>query len=399
MAKKLWQTKDNTSAIASLVNSYTVGNDYIVDSQLLPYDIKASLAHASMLKQLKVISNKELNQLSKGLNEILAKWQSGKFKITQGDEDVHTAIENYLIGKLGSVGKKIHTGRSRNDQVLVILRLYSKQRLAEILTAAKQLFTVADKLSQKYQDIPMPGYTHMQPAMPTKVGTWLGSFADAYTDAVEIAKPLQKLLDQNPLGSGAGFGIPKLALKPSITTKLLGFNKTQVNPMYAGLSRGLFESAVLNSLSPLMIVSGRFASDMLLFTTKEFGFFSLPQQFTTGSSIMPQKRNYDVFEIMRANAHIYLGYQQQVQSISTSIGSGFQRDLQLTKQPFIAGMELIIKTLEVLEKALSNLKVDSQRLQQAMTEDLYVTDKVYELVKKGVPFREAYQKVKKELQI
>jgi len=395
MAKKLWQT--GNTKLHPLVQAYTVGDDYIYDNQLLPYDIAASKAHAEMLAQMKVLNKTELSKLQKGLDDILAKWQGGQFKITAEDEDCHTAIENYLTKHYGEVGKKIHTGRSRNDQALVMLRLYSKAKLSEILAVASTLQKTFANTSKKYSEVPMPGYTHMQPAMPTTVGTWLGSYADAYKDAIKLAEPLQGLLDQNPLGSASGFGIPNFSVKQSVTTKQLGFGKNQINPMYAGLSRGLFENAVLNSLSPLMVLASRFASDMLLFTTSEFGFFSLPPEFTTGSSIMPQKRNYDVFELMRGNSSIYLGYQSQLQTLVASLGSGYQRDLQLTKKPFMEGMELLEQTLKILELSVNKLLVHKNKLESAMSEDLFATGKVYELVKQGVAFREAYQQVKKSL--
>lgn len=393
-SNKLWQT--DTGALP-LINSYTVGDDYEIDNQLLPYDILGSLAHAQMLLQMKVIDKDELAQIAKGFEEILALWKQGKFELKQEDEDVHTALENYLTENYGEAGKKIHTGRSRNDQALVMVRLYAKEQLKQILNLSKKLDKSFRSQAKKYIDVEMPGYTHMQKAMPTTVGNWLGSYADAYTDAIKLISMLQELIDQNPLGSASGFGISEFPLEREVTTKLLGFSRTQENPMYAGLSRGLFESAIINGLSTVMVLSARFANDMLLFTTAEFGFFSLPKEFTTGSSIMPQKRNYDLFEIMRGNHDVYIGYQQQIQSITAHKGNGYSRDIALTKKPFVQGMELVKQTLDVLNTSLGDLIVHRSKLKAALTSELYATSKVYEQVKQGKSFRDAYKEVKKEI--
>lgn len=394
MTKKLWQTSSDTSP---LVHSYTVGDDYILDNELLPYDILGSLAHAQMLLEMDVLAKEELAQIAKGFEEILAKWKKGEFKVRLEDEDVHTALENYLTEHYGGVGKKIHTGRSRNDQALVMLRLYGKEQLKLIAKQATKLEKTLRTQAKVYEIVPMPGYTHMQKAMPTTVGTWLGAFADSYQDAVKIITPLQTLLDQNPLGSASGFGIDGFPLKKEVTTKLLGFDKTQENPMYCGLSRGLFESAVLGGLSTLMILAARFANDMLIFTTQEFGFFSLPDEFTTGSSIMPQKRNYDLFEVMRGNSDIYQGYQYQVQAIAAHKSGGYNRDIALTKKPYVRGLELVSQTLEVLEVSVGKLQINEDKLKSAMTDDLYATAKVYELVSQGKTFRDAYRQVKNNI--
>ncbi len=393
-SKKLWQT--DTDALP-LINAYTVGDDYDIDNQLLPYDILGSLAHAQMLLEMKIIKKEELAQIAKGFEDILAHWKQGKFKVRLEDEDVHTALENYLTEHYGEVGKKIHTGRSRNDQALVMVRLYAKEQLKQILNQLEVLEKAFQTQAIKHADVDMPGYTHMQKAMPTTVGKWLGAYADAYADAAKLVSPLQELINQNPLGSASGFGIDAFPLNREVTTKLLGFAKTQENPLYAGLSRGLFESAIINGLSTLMVLSARFASDMLLFTTQEFDFFSLPKEFTTGSSIMPQKRNYDLFEVMRGNCDVYLSYQQQIQSIAAHKVSGYNRDIALTKKPFVLGLRLVDQTLQVLISSAGNLRVNKGKLVAAMSDDLYATTKVYDLVQKGVPFRDAYRQVKKSV--
>ncbi len=389
--KKIWQTGDG---LHPLVEKFTVGDDHIFDQQLLPYDIKASLAHAKMLFEIDVISEKELAQAEKGLNEILEKWENGDFVVRQEQEDGHTAIEQYLTEKYGEVGKKIHTGRSRNDQSLVMIRLFMKNGLTQVEKLLEKLTTGLEKKAEESKDVSMPGYTHMQKAMPATVGMWLDSYLSIIKDFSVLLQATQKMIDQNPLGSASGFGIENFPLDRDSTTQSLGFGKTQENPMYCGFSRGYFENIVLQNLSGLMIAFGRFANDMIIFTTQEFNFLSLPNNFTTGSSIMPQKRNYDVFEIMRGNTKVFHSYQNQIQEIISALGSGYNRDLQLTKKPFVLGMNLCVETMELFVEIIDNLKVNKEALEKAMTPDLFVTEEVYEHVKKGESFREAYLEVK-----
>lgn len=391
---KLWQT--GSDELRPLVESYTVGDDYKLDQQLLPYDIKASIAHAGMLFEIGVINKTELSQLKDGLQQIQKKLNEGKFTISKSQEDGHTAIEQYLTEKYGEVGKKIHTGRSRNDQSLVMIRLFMKEKLEEVQNDLERLIQAFEKKSESNQKIPMPGYTHLQKAMPTTVGTWLESFSAALTDSKLVLEATMKIIDQNPLGSASGFGIEKVSLDRESTTKMLHFKKTQENPMYCGMSRGYFENVVLQSLSQPMIIASKFACDLLLFTMSEFAFFSLPDSFTTGSSIMPQKKNYDVLEVMRGNAKVFSAYQNEIQSIVASIGSGYQRDLQLTKKPFILGVNLCCDTIILLTEIIDSLMVNEANLKKSMTDDLYATEKVYKLVKKGMPFREAYGTVAKK---
>lgn len=393
MAKhKLWQTNDK--GLHPLVETFTVGDDYILDHQLLPYDIKASIAHAEMLFKMDILSKQELESAKKGLSEILSQWKSNTFSITQEQEDGHTAIEQFLTENYGDVGKKIHTGRSRNDQSLVMLRLFMKEKLIAIQEHVQQLIAALDKKARQWEGIAMPGYTHMQKAMPATAGLWLDSFSAAFKDFEHALQATLKITDQNPLGSASGFGIANFPLDRAYTTEKLEFSRTQENPMYCGFSRGYFENIVLQTLSQVMVIAGKFANDMLLFTTQEFHFFTLPDHFTTGSSIMPQKRNYDLMEIMRGNTKRYNACQNQIQNIVSSMGSGYQRDLQLTKAPFVKGVNLCELTLQVTTEVIGALQVDEAALKNAMTDDLYVTNEVYELVKKGKSFRTAYMEVK-----
>jgi len=390
---KLWQ--GSGGGLHPLVEAYTVGEDYRLDGEvLLPYDLKASGAHATMLQKIGVLTTEELETLKKALKEIEDLWKKGDFKVTPSQEDGHTAIEQYITEKYGDVGKKIHTGRSRNDQSMTMIRLYSLEQLRQVRAMANDLATAAEARVPKLKDVAMPGYTHMQRAMPTTVGTWLDSFAQGWKDATNVLEGAINVLDQNPLGSAAGFGINGLALDREETAKVMGFAKVQSNPMYCGLSRGMFENVALQAMSFPMVLSSRFATDMMMFTQQETLFVALPDNFVTGSSIMPQKKNYDLFEIMRANGKVFGSLQMQIQETIIGLGSGYHRDLQCTKKAFIEACQLVTTTLELLKEAIPALQVREEKLKAAMTEDLYVTDEVYRLVAKGKAFREAYGEAK-----
>lgn len=395
MSKKLWQTE--TDKLLPIVEKYTVGQDYVLDQKLLKYDLQASLAHAKMLYKMKVITKDELNLLKKGLQEIQELLSNNEFRITQDQEDGHTAIEQYLCTHYGEVGKKIHTGRSRNDQSLVMLRLFMIDKIQFLeKTIQENIYTLRSKAS-KFKNIPMPGYTHMQKAMPTTVATWLGSFADALADTLLLISATSKVINQNPLGSASGFGISNFKHDKEYTTELLGFNRTQDNPIYCAFSRGYFEKLALQTFSNPISIYSRFANDMMLFTMAEFDYFSLSNSYTTGSSIMPQKRNYDLFEIMRGNAKLYQGYLQQITSIIDSVPSGYNRDYQLTKLPFFEAITLIEDTALLFNSTIKDLNVHIDKLEQAMTPDLYATEEVYKLVEQGLSFRDAYVAIKLKL--
>lgn len=390
---KLWQVGDGPHP---LVEAYTVGDDFRIDGQyMIPFDVQASTAHAEMLCSIGVLTEPELEQAKKGLAEVEAEWRLGRFEVSCQQEDCHTAIEQFLTTKYGDVGKKIHTGRSRNDQSLTMLRLYMKSRLQEF---AELAVSVANKFAEQaklHHDVPMPGYTHMQKAMPTTVGVWLGSFSHALQDSDRITKGTRDLVNQNPLGSAAGFGINHLVLDRQKTTELMNFDRLQENVMYCGFSRGYFEMISLQAMNLPMVIASRFATDMMMFTQQETAFFSLPDQFVTGSSIMPQKKNYDLFEIMRANGKVFESLQSQVQSTIVGLGSGYHRDLQLTKKAFVEAAELAMQTLRLLEACIPELQVHQERLHAAMTKELFVTDDVYKRVAAGELFRDAYLDVKK----
>ncbi len=392
---KLWDKKGGMTTNQTVEN-YTVGVDYLLDLELLPYDIQGSMAQAKMLHKIKILNAKELSTLLTGLNKILSLWKEGKFKIEKEQEDGHTAIEAYLTTHYGEVGKKIHTGRSRNDQALTMARLFSREKLAESKKQIEELIKSLSAQVKKQGKIKMPGYTHMQRAMPSSVGMWLGSYHDSLQDDLLILDAVAKIIDQNPLGSAAGYGESILGLDRNFTTKEMGFNRTQANPMYCALSRGKFENLVLQALSSVMFDIGKLASDLLLFTTKEFSFFTLPDSFKTGSSIMPQKKNYDVLELIRGNIAIFNGYQDQVEGVIKNLPAGYNRDFQLTKEPYIKGVRLALDTIEVMTLVVKDLEAKKENLENACTSELYATDEALKLVKAGKSFREAYQEVKEK---
>lgn len=392
--KKLWQK--NTETIDTQVESFETQGDLLVDQKLVPFDIRGSLAHAKMLEKIGMITKNELTQIEKGLEEIVALDTAGKFILEAGDEDIHTKIENFLTNKYGNVGKKIHTGRSRNDQVLTALRLYTKDNLQHIEKELVNVLTICTTFKKLYGDIPMPGYTHMQKAMPTNIGVWMQSFIDSFTDDRAGIVNAKTLIDQSPLGSAAGFGTT-LDLQRPYTAKLLGFKKVQENPIYCQNSRGKFEAVVLASLISILQTINKLASDIMLFTTQEFHFFTMSEKITTGSSIMPQKKNVDLAELLRSKVHIVLGLYVQMVGISSNLISGYNRDLQDTKKPLMESLSLTLDSVKVTGILLQNMTPNKTVLQNAMSDDLFATQKVLELVKQGMPFREAYQKVKASL--
>jgi argininosuccinate lyase len=373
-----------------------VGDDVVYDQKLLGYDIRATKAHCHMLASVGLLTQTEATQLSNALDALRHAWEAGEFTVTDEYEDGHSAIEAYLTDALGTVGKKVHTARSRNDQALVMMRLYLKDMLAKTSAQLDHLADAFVAQAHTHQTTPMPGYTHTQKAMPTTVGAWLGSFGDALHDQAQYLTTIVPVIDQNPLGSAAGFGV-SLPLDRAVTTRELGFAKTQQNPMYCGLSRGIFELMAVQALVPSMTIAGKFATDMLLFTAQEYGFFGLPASLTTGSSIMPHKHNYDVFEIVRANAHSFGQYTLQLQTVAGGVGSGYHRDLQLTKKPTVDAFTLALATLEVLQLVVSELVVYPAALKRAMTDELLSVQRINELVATGVPFRDAYHQVKQTL--
>jgi argininosuccinate lyase len=390
---KIWDKGYN---INKEVEKFTVDDDYILDQNLLFWDCVASIAHSKMLAKINLISNNEYKKLKSILIEIINQDKQGLFKIKQEQEDCHTAIEQYLIEILGDTGKKIHTARSRNDQVMVALKLYMKKELIEIEELAKSFANVVLEFA-KQNNVAMPGYTHMQKAMPSTVGLWATQFVESMIDNIKQLQNIYGIIDSNPLGSGAGYG-SSFNIDREYTTKLLGFSKTQKNSIYVQLSRGKNESNILSSLMNIMLDINKIATDLCLFTMSEFSYFKLPIEFTTGSSMMPQKKNPDVLELIRAKSKVVESLLFQVTGIYQNLMSGYNRDMQLTKKPLMDGIEITKTTLNIMTEIFKNLEVNEEALLNGFSKEIFATDYANELVKKGVPFREAYKKTAKEIQ-
>ncbi len=386
---KLW--KKSKQELNPVIEKYTAGQDYIFDAILMPFDIQASRAHAKGLHKIGVLTRQELKKILKTLELIEKEFHAGKIKITPADEDCHTIIENYLVQKLGDVGKKIHTGRSRNDQVLVALRLYMKHNLMMISQKCVTLAAAFLDFAKKYKDIPMPGYSHTQQAMLSSAGHYMLSFVESLLDDADYLMLVAKHLDKNPLGSAAGFGV-SIPLDRVFTTKELGFVDIQVNALYCQNSRGKFESLFLEALVQVMSTLGRFAHDLLLFTSQEFDFFVVHESLVTGSSIMPHKHNLDVMEILRGNVGVVSANQLAVKGINKNLLSGYNRDLQLTKKPLMESVKIILGSLEVVKIVLKGLAPKSENIRIKIHKDIFAADIANKLVlEKDIPFRDAYK--------
>ena len=389
---KLWDKGYN---INKEIEKFTVGDDYLLDQKLLYWDCIGSVAHAMMLNKIGIINDDELYKIKKTLFEIVDLDKQGKFKIKQEDEDSHTAIENYLINKLSDTGKKIHTARSRNDQVLVNLKLYMKKELFEIQELVLDFCKTLLEFT-KNNNIVFPGYTHMQKAMPSTVALWSGGFIESMLDNLKVLNNTFEIIDSCPLGSAAGYGV-SLDIDRKYVSDLLGFSKVQNNVLYVQKSRGKNEALVLSSLMNIMMDMNKIASDLILFSMQEFGYFELPKEFCTGSSIMPQKKNPDVLELLRAKSKIVESLYFQVTGIVQNLQSGYNRDFQLTKKPLIDGIEITKTSLNIINEVFKCLKVNKENCEKALTKDIFATDIAYEYVKNGMTFRDAYRNIAKEL--
>jgi len=378
----------------SIVEAFETKDDLVLDHRLIKYDVMGSLAHAKMLHKINILSKEELKILKKGLEEILKLDQQGKFILSHGDEDIHTKIENYLTQNYGEVGKKIHTARSRNDQVLTAIRLYSKNALTKLMEELLVLNTCLENFTKEFGHLAMPGYTHMQKAMPSSVAMWIESFSASLQDDLTMLKSAYLLNDQSPLGSAAGYGV-SIELDKKYTADQLGFSRVQENPIYCQNSRGKIEAVILASIISLLGTINKFTTDVMLFTTTEFGLFTVSDQVTTGSSIMPQKRNVDIAELLRSKVHLVLGYYVQIISLSSNLPSGYNRDFQDSKKPLMESLEIGLDCLRVAQILIQNLSPNESQLAQAMTSELFATDKALQLVLQGENFRNAYQKIAK----
>ncbi len=386
---KLWHKK---TELDKEIEKFTVGDDYILDMEIVSADCAASIAHAKMLCEIGILKQKEYKNLKAELINIIKDNEAGKFSITLQDEDSHTAIENRLTEVLGEEGKKIHTGRSRNDQVIAALRLFSRDFLFAFRESCLNLSETLVDFAEKHKNVPMPGRTHMQPAMPSSVGLWGGAFAEEIIDDIILVSQAYKSSNISPLGSAASYGVP-LNIDREMVSGLLGFDRVQNNVLYVNNSRGKIESIILNSAEQVMLTLSKMAQDMILFSMPEFGYFTLPEEICTGSSIMPQKRNPGVLELIRAKTAAVSASTMQIKSIIRGLPSGYNRDFQETKRAFMQGIKTAIMSVKVMELTIRKLKVNEQALAGSFKPEIFATDRALELVKQGMPFREAYREV------
>jgi len=384
---KLWQKHWQLDKI---VEAFETKDDLVLDGHLVRADVIGSLAQAEGLHRIDLLTKEEVGFLRGGFQTILQLDKEGKFPLGAGDEDIHTKIENWLTAHVGDVGKKIHTGRSRNDQVATSVRVYTKEQLHEIIQALLSLTTGFVSFAQKYEKVPMPGYTHMQRAMPSSVGLWAGAFAEGIMDSLAILESAYRLVDQSPLGSAAGYGVP-IAHDRVFTAKQMGFARVQNNSLYCQNGRGIIEASVVAALVSVLQHLSKFASDLLLFTTKEFDMFIVADELCSGSSIMPQKRNVDVAELIRSKVHSVPGHYMALVGISSNLISGYNRDLQDTKRPLFESLWTTKDTIVASWRLLCGLAPNPTRLREMMSSEIYVTHHTLGQVTQGIAFRDAYK--------
>lgn len=375
-----------------IVEEFTVGNDRILDLRLAKYDIIGSLAHIEMLTKIGLLKEEEFNLLSHELKKILEMVEEGSFKLADDVEDIHTQIEIMLTSKLGDLGKKIHSGRSRNDQVLVDLKLFFKDEIKKLKSEVLELFNLLQELSERYKDILLPGYTHTQIAMPSSFGLWFGAYAEALTDDMIMLSAAYRIADENPLGSAAGYG-SSFPLDRDLTTNILGFDTLNYNSVAAQMSRGKCEKAIASAMSLLATTINRLATDNILFICPNFGFISLPDKLTTGSSIMPHKKNPDVWEIIRGNCNRIQSVHNEISLLTTNMINGYHRDYQLLKDILFPAIEMMHKSLYMATYLLKNTKVNENILNDSKYEYLFTVEEVNRRVLNGMPFRDAYREV------
>ncbi len=386
---KLWE-KGYT--LNQTVESFMTGDDPLLDLRIAKFDCIGSIGHAQMLAKIGVLTQNEFESVKKSLEKLITIIEDGKFVIEQSDEDVHTAIEGYLTAELGDIGKKIHTARSRNDQVLTALRLYTKDQIKQILDKMIDCLNVLYEFASKYRDIPYVGRTHYQKAMPSSIGLWMGAFIESFLDDSELLITNYRLIDQCPLGSAASYGV-KLPIDRQYSADVLGFSKVQNNVLYANNSRGKFESIIIHSLSQIMLDMSKLSTDVILFSAPEMKYLELPIEFCPGSSLMPNKKNPDPFELIRAKTATVLANFVQTFDACKSLPSGYNRDSQETKRPFFEACDTVRQTLEVVTIIMSKVTVNKDACINAFSGDVFATDAALHLVNQGIPFRDAYVKI------
>ncbi|CAM3461893.1 argininosuccinate lyase [Zobellia roscoffensis] len=391
---KLWDKGFSTD---KKIDHFTVGNDRELDLQLAKYDIIASQAHAKMLGKIGLLTEEETNSLVKELDAIADTIEKGEFVIEDSFEDMHSKIEYVLTEKLGDTGKKIHTARSRNDQVLVAMHLYLKNELSEIKSGTKELFDLLLELAEKHKDVLLPGYTHLQIAMPSSFGLWLSAYAESLIDDLYFVDAAYKVADQNPLGSAAGYG-SSFPIDRSFTTKEMGFDTLKYNVVAAQMGRGKVEKATAFGMANIAATLSKLAMDICLYMSQNFNFLSFPDELTTGSSIMPHKKNPDVFELVRGKCNKLQSIPNQLTLVINNLPSGYHRDLQLVKEIIVPAIQDMKACIEILTFSLKEMKVNKGILEDPKYDYLFSVDTLNELVQSGMPFRDAYKKMGLEIQ-
>jgi len=385
---KLW---DKGYELDAVVERFTVGRDFILDRELIPSDAVASIAHVRMLAAVGILSETDTTQIERELRTIAMDGGRRAVPISPRDEDCHTVIEARLIDRLGEVGKMVHTGRSRNDQVTAATRLYTRESLLDIFEAASSLVTVLVNRAEEEAATVMPGRTHLQIAMLSSFGLWLASWGEQLLDDLEFLRTAALLNDRNPLGSAASYGTP-LPLDRELTAELLGFGQVQNNVLAVQHSRGTLDGRILEALAGISATLGRMAQDLILFSLPEVGYVVLPEELCSGSSIMPQKRNPDVLELLRSRSGIVDGYATQCRNVVRNLPSGYNRDLQDTKEPLLRGLATVEESIVVATTLMERVRPDRERMRAALNSEVFATDYAYQLVEQGMPFREAYKR-------
>ena len=391
---KLW---DKGFEPDKMIENFTVGQDRELDLRLARYDVEGSMAHIRMLESIGLIEKEELPVLLAALEQIRSEILEGQFVIEEGIEDVHSQVELLLTQRLGDMGKKIHSGRSRNDQVLVDLKLYFRDEIKQIADEVVHLFDRLQGLSEEYKEVLMPGYTHLQIAMPSSFGLWFGAYAETLVDDLRLVAAAYKIANQNPLGSAAGYG-SSFPLNRTMTTELLNFETMHYNVVAAQMSRGKTERATAYAIGAVASTLGRFAMDVCLFINQNFGFISFPDEYTTGSSIMPHKKNPDVFEIMHAKCNRLQSVAGEVALMTTNLPVGYQRDFQLLKDVMFPAIEEIKSCLTMCDMMLQHIRINRDILSDSKYDYLFTVEDVNRLALSGIPFREAYRQVGMQVQ-
>ena len=389
MAGKLW---DKGYEPDKMIEEYTVGDDRELDMRLARYDVEGSLAHIAMLETIGLLTAEELEKLTAGLKEIAAEIEAGRFEIEPGTEDVHSQVELMLTRRLGDAGKKIHSGRSRNDQVLVDLKLFLRDELRQVADAVKRVFDRLQEQSEKYKEVLMPGYTHWQIAMPSSFGLWFGAYAESLVDDTEMMHAPYRICNKNPLGSAAGYG-SSFPLNRTMTTRLLSFDTLSFNVVYAQMGRGKTERILAQAMSSVAATLARLAMDNTMFLNQNFNFISYPAELTTGSSIMPHKKNPDVWELIRGKCNLIQGLPNQIAMMTTNLPLGYNRDLQLLKEILFPAIADLRSCLQMAHYMLENISVQTDILNDPKYDYLFSVEVVNNLALNGTPFREAYKKV------